>query len=80
MKRDRQSMSDFARIQVEPHYYLHYRDIDEGNLAPLNYGVCHAYCLLHAESDHAHWDNVLLESRVHEADDEAMVPGSDRVQ
>ena len=80
MKRDKQSKSDFARIQVEPHYYLHYRDIDEANLAPLDYGVYHAYCLLRAESGRSHWDNVLLESRVREADDEAMVPGSDRLQ
>jgi len=79
MKRDKQSKSDFARIQVEQHYYFRYRDIDEANLAPLDYGVYHAYCLLRAESGRSHWDNVLLESRVHEAGDEATGPESDRV-
>jgi len=79
MKRDKQSKSDFARIQVEQHYYYRYRDIDEANLAPLNYGVYHAYCLLRVESGRSHLNNVLLGSRVHEAGDEAMVPESDRV-
>jgi hypothetical protein len=75
-----QSKSEFVHIQVEQHYYLHYRDIDEANQEPLNYEVYHAYCLLRAESDRSHWDNGLLESRVHEAGDEAMVQESDRVR
>ena len=72
-------MSDFDHIQVEPHYYPHYRDIDEANREPLSCAVYLAYYLLRAESDRSHWYNVPLESRVHEAVDVVMAPESDRV-
>jgi hypothetical protein len=67
-------MSECVHIQVERHYYLRCRGIDEVIPAPRCFEVYRAYCLLRVASDRSQYRDVQLANHVHEMVDVVIVP------